>query len=341
LLGSCAPGPSASYAWRSLGTFEIGEDGLSEPIEIEVPEGARSLQLLVLGAPASTYALGSFVTPDGVEHSELAASPDPQAQLREALIPPDDFAPLYVGLQHFATAESFVHVHPNDGTPVRPGLHRVRVLSSASRERVEVRVITPPDDGADVIHINLHDVAMDVPEARIRELAAGVTAIFAEAGLRVVVDEIVEHRPTSLRDLFCASPPCTTVRPGSRYTELVRVGRPLSASDALDVYVVDLDPTGGVSLGQPGANAPDSELFGVFIHAANANDDDVGPQTIAHEIAHFLGLWHVSETYPDPIADTDDTNATCTNLMSYCGVETGLTPGQVRVIRASPLVRPG
>jgi hypothetical protein len=54
-----------------------------------------------------------------------------------------------------------------------------------------------------------------------------------------------------------------------------------------------------------------------------------------------LGLWHVSETYPDPIADTDDTNATCTNLMSYCGVETGLTPGQVRVIRASPLVRPG
>ncbi|MFT5432350.1 MAG: hypothetical protein ACI9OJ_003049, partial [Myxococcota bacterium] len=106
-------------------------------------------------------------------------------------------------------------------------------------------------------------------------------------------------------------------------------------AQAVDVVVVShLEGTDGVRLlgrspvpGPPGGGAP------VVVELA---DSGIG-RTAAHEIAHYLGLWHTREgSRTDPLDDTPTFPSG--NLMETTGTGFALTEQQGAIIRLHPLV---
>jgi hypothetical protein len=116
------------------------------------------------------------------------------------------------------------------------------------------------------------------------------------------------------------------------------------------------DDVAGYSLGLPGPFAADRPTAAVLVSAASyaspstgALDTDGLGTTAAHEIGHYLGLYHTSErdgSAHDPIADTpecasgDSACPDASNVMFWTGGggRNKLTAGQGVVMRRHPLV---
>jgi len=97
-------------------------------------------------------------------------------------------------------------------------------------------------------------------------------------------------------------------------------------------------PDGTLLLGHspvPGPSAAPMNT-GVLVSLSGAELD----RTIAHEMGHYLGLWHTYEasisSIKDPLPDTP--LAGTRNLMSPTPTDTELSPEQAVVLLAHPLV---
>lgn len=89
-------------------------------------------------------------------------------------------------------------------------------------------------------------------------------------------------------------------------------------------------------MGLPGPPLPQSPYWGVILR--RAAPPQLG-RTLAHEVAHFLGLRHVRSVTPAGIVLTDgiaDTEPDGSNLMEH-GCR--LTAGQSYTLSRSPLLR--
>ncbi|MFZ9890209.1 MAG: M43 family zinc metalloprotease, partial [Myxococcota bacterium] len=87
---------------------------------------------------------------------------------------------------------------------------------------------------------------------------------------------------------------------------------------------------------------------GVALALGVASDDERAARVLAHELGHFLGLFHTQEnnlqgapTIYDAISDTPEGTGGRTNLMHFL-VDTNedLTKGQVAIMRQSPWLLP-
>lgn len=337
LDGTCDGGVALPGLTELRFSAAIGPNGVSAPVDFTVPARARSVTIVVEGAPDTLLALASLRTADGVERVGL----DPAANHGPAMA--ESYRVEQVGRMAGALYQSvrlgtFTQVYPyRSDQPLPAGATQLRVASTMTSGAVTVRVLVAPEDGARVLHLNVLTVSDALCFAAPPTFVAQMQTIFDQAQIHLVIDRVAALPGTGLNRLTTLTEP--QEGPESESAALARLARGRLCSPALNLFVVDSMPTGvaGLSLGTPGPTEPGSYYWGVVIR--RATHDGTYARVAAHEVAHFLGLQHVQNVgvsgrvYPDPL---DDTAPDPTNLM-----ERGnrLTADQAYTLSRSALLR--
>jgi hypothetical protein len=334
IAGGCEP------AVRHLQVpVDVPVGGISAPLELVVPEGTRSLTVVVEGEAAELYALASLRTADGRDQVFDMPPSDLQRKLIERYV--DERVPYAPGgLVQVIRRGLFVYTFPSaPEQTLPPGTTSIRIATTApAGGRVNVTIELPPDDGAQALHLNLVAVRSGSPPASPADLTARVSELLGQAGLTVVVDQALAlgGRPQA-SNLGALG---TLPEVGDAYTGLALAGRDWVVSEAPIVFLVEKlpNPFVGVTLGTPAPREPRSPYGGVIV-LDRPEDRDATARSAAHEIGHLLGLQHPQNqgasgtVYPDALSDT---SATEDNLMNPMG--TRLTRAQAFVLSRSPLL---
>ena len=323
--------------------------GLSDPVTIDLPDGVDAVLIEIAGAHGQ-FRLAELQTPSGRDVVESGGFVTRDAREVDGLV--DWLYPNSPSL----TLESGRHVL------------RFTALGDGGRvvddEDVTVRLYTRTNGGgggggAIKLDVIVADDALDGGSADklASALVARVAALYAQAGLTIA------DYTTATAHLGGSALPLDGGRLGAAsLTSLQAALRAAGArAEALHLVVVrELDdggaPVAGYSLGLPGPFAADRPTAGVLVSAApfaapstGALDTEAMGTTAAHEIGHYLGLYHTSErdgVDHDPIADTPECApgaGACpdaTNVMFWTGGggRSQLTAGQGAVMRRHPLV---
>lgn len=374
----CGYGPVGSGGVLSveLDTVDL-QTGRGTTLSVATPPDAVSLTLeaedLDRGLPLE-LSFVSVIDPDGTllfDVNEIAMLNDQPIRW----LPAD-------------TTESITMLVPNT-TPDRvefvPGLHTFTVSpiprfmgdTASTRLRIVARVKRAPGGvlNAGRLDLNVHIVpgisglsAASAPtNSRMQGGLGRMRAILSTVGITIGTIRYVDVNQPALTVID------TTDGPDSELSTLFRTSGTTLGGDALDVFIVRSISAGGggfralgIAGGIPGpANLHGSRHSGVVSSWAGLGTGSTGDrvlgQILAHEIGHYLGLFHVTEQArpcgpgeipgtddcapfgaTDPIADT--TRGDTTNLMHWSivgsGSNTALTNGQGFVLRAAALVRP-
>jgi len=229
------------------------------------------------------------------------------------------------------------------------GAPAVADLGDPIPESVRVSVGLPPADAAEPIVLPIHLInasQFDV-EANARSAIEAANAQFTEHGIalsvagatRVEFDESsVTYdgaERTELRELLAMAGEAVS-EPGARW------GIPVVLVDCLERTGLNPGRPEGMATNIPGMPASECLPDGVFLRMAQClgpepfeypwSSDSLG-KVLAHELGHFMGLYHSVEAngIEDALADTD-----ANNLMHFRALNstsTGLTASQATVIR--------
>ena len=283
----------------------IGAGGLSEEVAFTIPDGTRSISVIVEGAPDALYALGAFGVGDGVDLVQLPAEAPGAAM--QASYRDEQIGQMPGALFQSIRLGTFTHVYPyRPDQVVLAGTGRLRVASDRPGPAT-VHLVMPEDDGAATLPLRFHVVSDTLPEPTAPVFVGELDRLLAQAGLAVRVDGITRHPGTGLARITDFNEPQES--PTSQSAMLPGLVADEAAA-GLDVFLVDGLPSGvaGLALGTPGPPVRGGYYFGVVIRgdlpAASL------ARVTAHEVAHFLALQHVlnrgvsGRTYPDPLDDT-------------------------------------
>lgn len=307
--------------------------GISDAFTFVIPAKTRSVTLVVEGDPSRLFGIASFAMADGVERVGIDLGVSHAKEMKASYFD-EQVGAMPGALEQSVRLGTFTHVYPYaPSQSLVSGTVTVRIASDGAAGSARVRVLMPEDDGASVLHLDVARISetgtLRAPPPFLEELRA----IYARAGIEIVVDEVVTLPGTGYASLATFTEP--QEGPDSDAARLATIVGQRARGRALHVMVVDSLPSGvaGLSLGVPGPPLPGSYYYGVVVA------DGVGlARVIAHEVGHFLGLQHVQnrgtsgKVYDDPL---DDTKPAVSNLMTK-GTE--LTPGQAFVLRRSPLL---
>lgn len=308
LLSGCYEGTPPDRAPVVDADFEIPATGVSETIDFEVPEDVRSLTVTVKGDPSSLLALESLVLSDGFDRITLGAAATVPQRLAEIYA---SAALVETGqVRQFVRLGTFSLLYPETYQQELPaGPATLRVASSAAGG-VHVSVVAPPEDDADVLHVNVIAVS-DTPDLASPPRWLGqAQSIFDQAGIRLVVDATRAMPPAG----FVPIAPGSVPTPDDTAAHLARAGHDLVASDGVNLFVADPFEAIGFSLAMPGPLDPSSYYWGVVVSSAvpwSGDPDLVLGRVVAHELSHFLGVQHTEDflasgdVVPDPFDDTE------------------------------------
>jgi hypothetical protein len=312
---------------------ELGDDVTSALIEIEGARGQFRLAQLQTPLGRDVVESGGFVTRDAREVDGLV-----------------DW------------------LYPNSpAMDIEGGRHVLRftALGAGGRvvedEDVTVRLYTRTTDAAGgalkVDFLVADDAVEGTVDALGDALAADLARLYAQAGMRLADYTVATlHAGDSELPLDGGRP-----SPKSLATLQAAMRAAGARPDAVHLVIVRaLDdgngPVAGYALGLPGPFDPARPTAAVLVGASPFASPTTGvidsaamAVTCAHEIGHYLGLYHTSERdgrQHDPIGDTDECGPdgiTCPdggNIMFWTGggARSRLTTGQGTVMRRHPLV---
>jgi hypothetical protein len=340
------PQPAAVDDLRSVSeqrTLDL-ESGLIR-WQFEVGALTKSFALYIEGVTGAEYLIDELEGPDGVLVRSRASSDEAASGLGAAAAP-------------FFSANRSVGDHggasllvPNDPRlKVTPGTWSARLRSTRTEPhsvrltRIEQHASARP--AVVRIPLNVHlsgaggitrDNAQTHP--RLRRAMQRIQSIFSPANI-----ELSPINYWELDEGFQVLEDVTL-----RDDQSLEMLQSSSTSDGINLFLIErfepaddlLGTVGGVSAAIPGDPRAGERFAGVVVATSFSDDtpeDDLLGLTAAHEIGHFLGLFHTSEAagFEDPLEDTE--GATEDNLMHHLS-RSGrdqLTEHQGMVLRAHP-----
>lgn len=346
LVAACRQGgPAEPEPTRRVSLTRITFDprGVSPPLRVVVPERTRSLTVVVRGAPGALYALAELETADGAAQVGLPAATDLPVAMREAYF--RSRSGVMPGrLRQSVRLGLFTAVFPDrPGAALPAGDAVVRIATTDRSHPVDVDLLLPEEDGGSTLPVNVVLVSAGsaaAPSPDALEFAAPLRAILAGGGVDLRIERVLSLRDAGLAAMTELSEPQEP--PDGASARLALAGGALVDGDALNLFVIDVLPegVGGWTLGTPGPPLPDTVYSGVI--AARLDGRGRLARVLAHEIGHYLGLWHVEHVarsgalQRDPL---DDTSPGAGNLMDEDGAGTALSPDQRFALGRHPLLR--
>lgn len=312
----------------------VDDSGLSDEVTFRIPDGSRSITVIVEGAPDALYALGELTLGDGTDLVQLP--PGAPGAAMQMSYQQEQIGQMPGTLYQSIRLGTYTHVYPyRPDQIVIAGTGTLRVASNRAGA-VSVRIVMPEDDGGAVLPLNLYVISDTLADPNTPAFEGELGRILAQAGITVRISGVEQLTGTAFERITDFNEPQET--PASQSAMLTSV-----VSDrikaGLDVFFVESLPTGvaGLSLGTPGPPIRGSYYYGVIIRGGFPAIEQA--RVTAHEVAHFLALQHVQnrgisgKSYPDPI---DDTMPGVDNLMSSGTV---LTAGQSFALSRSALLQ--
>ncbi|MCW5803016.1 MAG: hypothetical protein KIT31_11575 [Deltaproteobacteria bacterium] len=325
-------------------------NGLSDEVVIEVPEevadNVKSVLIEVRGS-SGLYYMTKFVTPSGdvVEGARYLTR----------------FAREIPGLVDW--------LYPNTPTlSIEAGTYKLLLRGEKpgggrlANEEVEIRLYTKQKQSYDTCGLHL-DFLVDRQainnaqiEAAIDRAVIWVNNLYSQVGVRILDYQITkialprtrfevqtESVKSDIDDVLAQARAANTARTDAVHVVVVR-------------QIGGSDPA-GYAMGLPGpfdadrANAAVLVSTDAYTDRDNFLDVEGLASTVAHEVGHFMGLYHTSEANGqnhDPLPDTPECSGIgCSsdfekNIMSSGGgaQRTKITPDQAFVIQHHPLCEP-
>jgi hypothetical protein len=345
-----------------------------QSLVVGVPADVRGLALVVSAPEDARVVLAGAVSPTGV----VVVDSEPPADITEAERVASRGAPgpFFSDNRVLVQRELGSFIVPN--TPdleLEPGFWALRLegytldrgASGAAAEpyagRVHLRVLfmREPAPAEGRIDLTLHFTGGDGLTASTAPEHSGLQAaltvageLLAPAGLELgdvsYVDVAELGLSTVVLDEGCEGGDLDTLLSSSSVDDegvhLFFVERFQCLSGGIDVG----QGLGGMAGGLPGPPFVRGSLRSGVVVATGLflNDPPQLGATLAHELGHFLGLFHTKENdlfggpdIYDVISDTPDDEGAADNLMFFLiGDDRSLSEGQGAVLRASPWVRP-
>lgn len=356
IIQGCTSDPTVQYVDSGhlvIATVQVDlSDGLTERINVDVPESTESVLIEVSG-DGGAYYLTEMVTPSSRDLVEAGVVVTRVARAVPGFVswqyPAGETGGMEEGTYQFlirGETPSGEHLNSDDLT-LRIYMRKSSTVAQCS---IPVDFIVATDAIAET----------DVDEA-IERLAVSIAEFYTPVDITIpqygvsrvnfpTVTLTVENDTTlENADLSDAA---NSLGPVLR--ESLAAGR--ARPDALHVFVVRSLGTGlnGYAMGLPGPMSGDWPSAGVLVSTtAFASGEMLDPEMMAvstaHEMGHYLGLYHTSERsqFHDPISDTPecDNEGFCfddefaRNLMTPGGSPDRyiVTPGQGNVLRRHPL----
>lgn len=365
LRAATLPGETATYAYTSTrgclpahGTIEfaIPVPSSGATISLPVPSGAQEASL-VIAVDESGQLVGAtdVIAPSGMRQFQRCVS-KPADACQPELLAQDYYSSLIRHLPLFAQSTLAIPSKPT--VPLEVGDYRVTVasLSAAGARSTAVPRVTAVIriDTATTLDLHFHfldlaDHPCQAASGGVR-LAAGTAAaapffqseylvqlrtIFARAGIAIgaiTYDDILDHPELDALDLGSRDDPGTLLALGEQ------------AAGVNLYFVRSLSPAGVQAFGPnpgPGGLAH-TRQSGIAIGTDTLcyrSWSDVARLT-AHELAHYMGLYHNREPTPQQLDPIDDSDEAPDNLMFYSELGgTVLSAGQRDILLKSPVLR--
>jgi hypothetical protein len=349
-------------------------DGRTPAFAIDIPEGVSTFTVYAYGHAGHHVVLSSLTAPDG----STWISPDAPADLGadEAAVARGFPGPFFSPSRALASHREGATLVPS--TPdldLAPGRYAARLevgvrafvgaefTVTPVADALRVLVLLHPDPpAAPTLDLALYftggtglTAATATDDARFQAALAEVEARFAAAGVSIGETHARDIDP-SLEIVVLEEDICE----GGDLDRLMTLGDP-ALSGALPLFFVDRFQClvfggvdlgagiGGLAGGAPGMARTTGTLHaGVAVATGPFLDEPARlGRVVAHELGHYLGLFHVVEDQRfggprvlDPIADTtDDPDEARDNLMHFLAEGEALTDGQITILQRAHLLR--